>query len=113
MSPSEAAIDAAIDAGYRSLAAAIVLQAVRDTANPRLSQEANHFLTSPLCKSLLRLSGIHWTATSTDFPRAALRLQGRRMRHQAGSARSSIKTACFPDGPSADAGIHRNGLVRT
>ena len=93
MSPSEDTTDAAIDAGYRSLAAAIVLQAVRDTANPRLSQEANQFLGSPLCKSLMRLSGVHWTATRADFPRAAIRLQGRRMRHQAGSARSSIKTA--------------------
>ena len=92
MSPSEDTIDAAIDAGYRSLAAAIVLQAVRDTANPRLSQEANHFLTSPLCKSLLLLSGIRWTATRADFPRAALRLQGRRTRRLAGSARSPLKT---------------------
>lgn len=89
MSPSEDTIDAAIDAGYRSLAAAIVLQAVRDTTNPHLSQEANHFLTSPLCKSLMRLSGIQWTATSADFPRAALRLQSRRTRRQAASARSS------------------------
>lgn len=92
MSPSEDTIDAAIDAGYRSLAAAIVLQAVRDLANPRLSQEANEFLASTLCKSLLRLSGIHWTATSADFHRAALRLQGRRTRRLAGSSRSSLKT---------------------
>ena len=92
MSLSEDTVDAAIDAGYRSLAAAIVLQAVRDTANPRLSQEANEFLASPLCKSLLRLSGIKWTATSTDFSRAALRLQGRRTRRLAGSGRSSLKT---------------------
>ena len=92
MSLSEDTVDAAIDAGYRSLAAAIVLQAVRDTANPRLSQEANDFLTSPLCKSLMRLSGIQWTATSADFPRAALRLQGRRARRLAGSARSSLET---------------------
>jgi hypothetical protein len=91
MSPTEDTTDAAIDAGYRSLAAAIVLQAVRDTANPRLSQEANQFLASPLCKSLMRLSGIHWTATSADFSWAALRLQGRRARRQAGSARSSLK----------------------
>jgi hypothetical protein len=93
MSPSEDTIDAAIDAGYRSLAAAIVLQAVRDTASPRLSQETNEFLASPLCKSLMRLSGIQWTVTSADFRRAALRLQGRRTRHLAGSTRSSLKTA--------------------
>lgn len=85
-------MDAAIDAGYRSLAAAIVLQAVRDTANPRLSQEANQFLASPLCKSLMRLSGIHWTATSADFPRAALRWQGRRLRHRANSTQTLLGT---------------------
>lgn len=92
MSPSEDSIDAAIDAGYRSLAAAIVLQAVRDTANPRLSQEANHFLTSPLCKSLMRLSGIQWTATSADFDRAAIRLQGKRLRHRANTTQKLLGT---------------------
>ena len=83
--------EAAVDAGYRSLASAIVLQAVRDTTDPRQSQEAMDFLASRRCKTLLRLAGIRWMATDVDVSQAALRLQGRRSRHHSTSVRSLTK----------------------
>lgn len=74
-------LDSRIDAGYRSLACAIILGAVRDVANPTCVQEARGFLVSPECKALARLAGIRWNVTTADIDQAVLRLQRRRSRH--------------------------------
>ena len=71
--------EAARDAGYRSLASAIILRAVRDSAEP----EAFEFLVSPECKALARLAGVRWQVTADDIPPAAAKLQRRRRRHPA------------------------------
>ena len=73
--------EARIDAGYRSLACAIILSAVRDVANPASVQEARGFLVSPDCKALARLAGIRWNVSEMDIDQAAARLHRRRSRH--------------------------------
>ena len=74
--------DAGIDAGYRSLACAVVLKAVRDSAQPCHCPEATDFLVSPECKGLLRLAGIRWSVTAADVDQAANKLRNRRQRHK-------------------------------
>jgi hypothetical protein len=69
-----------LDAGYRSLACAIIIRAVRDVRVRDRSDEARAFLTSPECKAMARLASIRWTVTENDIDQAALRLGRRRRR---------------------------------
>ncbi|MFZ2361870.1 MAG: hypothetical protein WA040_21215 [Anaerolineae bacterium] len=69
-----------LDAGYRSLACAIIIRAVRDVRVHDRSDEARAFLTSPECKAMARLASIRWTVTDNDIDQAALRLGRRRRR---------------------------------
>jgi len=68
------------DAGYRSLACAIIIRAVRDVRERHRADEARAFLTSPECKAMARLASIRWTVTNADIDRATVRLGRRRRR---------------------------------
>ena len=69
-----------LDAGYRSLACAIIIRAVRDIRDCRCADDARDFLTSPECKDMARLASIRWTVTDADLDVAAKRLGRRRKR---------------------------------
>ena len=71
-----------LDAGYRSLACAIILRAVRDAADPAHAQEAASFLVSPQCRTMTRLMGIRWQVTPDDVEGAARALRRRRLRRR-------------------------------
>ena len=69
-----------LEAGYRSLACAIIIRAVRDVRVRQRPDEARAFLLSPECKAMARLASIHWTVTDSDIDQAAIRLGRRRRR---------------------------------
>jgi hypothetical protein len=69
-----------VDAGYRSLACAIIIRAVRDVRVRQRPDEARAFLLSPECKAMARLASIRWTVTDNDIDQAANRLGRRRRR---------------------------------
>jgi hypothetical protein len=71
-----------LDAGYRSLACAVIIRAVRDVRERYQADEARAFLLSPECKALARLASIRWTVTDSDIDQAAARLGRRRKRVQ-------------------------------
>jgi len=76
------------DAGYRSLACAIIIRAVRDVRERHRADEARAFLTSPECKAMARLASIRWTVDEGDIDQAIQRLGKRRTR--LGSKRFSV-----------------------
>ncbi len=69
-----------VDAGYRSLACAIIIRAVRDVRVRQRPDEARAFLLSPECKAMARLASIHWTMTNSDIDQAVTRLGTQRRR---------------------------------
>ena len=78
-----------VDTGYRSLACAIIIRAVRDVRERHRAEEARAFLLSPECKAMARLASIRWTVTNADIDRAAVRL-GRRRRRVAPAKRRRV-----------------------
>jgi hypothetical protein len=77
-----------LDAGYRSLACAIIIRAVRDVRVRYRADEARAFLTSPECEALARLASIRWMVTDNDIDQAAARLGRRRRRVQSAKTKT-------------------------
>ena len=73
-------MNTSLDAGYRSLACAIIIRAVRDVRDRYEGAEARAFLTSPECKTMARLASIQWRVSDADIDQAAARLGRRRKR---------------------------------
>lgn len=71
-----------VEEGYRSLAAAIVLRAVRDVAHyESLRAEAIDFILSPECQDFLAAAGIRLDVTAADIIAAAQKLYRKKPKH--------------------------------
>lgn len=71
-----------VEEGYRSLAAAIVIRAVRDVAHyESLRAEAVDFILSPECKDFLAVAGIRLDVTAADIVAAAQKLYRKKPKH--------------------------------
>ena len=70
-----------LDAAFRGLASAIILQALHDAALPQWRTEATAFLASPECRSLARVVGLRWNVTPQGLESASARVQRKRRRH--------------------------------
>lgn len=80
--PVAGALPDPVEDGYRSLAAAIVIRAVRDVAHyESLRAEAIDFILSPECQDFLAAAGIRLDVTAADIVAAAQKLYRKKPKH--------------------------------
>ena len=71
-----------IEGGYRSLAAAIIIRAVRDVAHyEKQRAEAIDFILSPECHDFLTAAGIRLDVTAEDIIAASQKLYRKKPKH--------------------------------